>query len=103
MLDYRNHWPPDPERVKLALKIGWRCFLIGLLMFAAPSSAEGSVRFSVHIIAYLVAVVWCYFDGATAGRLHLSLLEGFVWYVIALHAYGFLTAAFGWHGLVGMF
>lgn len=77
--------PSFPDRIvlRIASELIWRTFLIGLALFIVPPFAVAPTS-EQQALAFIAAVVWCYYDGALWRRSWpTAVLEGGVWFFCA--------------------
>jgi hypothetical protein len=73
----------DPAVLRVAFEFCWRTFLIGLALFIVPPFAAAPTP-EQQAIAFIAAVVWCYYDGALwRYSWPTAVLEGAVWFFCA--------------------
>ena len=85
----------SPLILRIAAEFTWRTFLIGLALFIVPPFAvvPGGEQ---QALAFIAAVIWCYYDGALWRRSWPSaVLEGAVWFFCAAKWTQALVLLFG--------
>lgn len=76
-------------------ELAWRTGLLGIGMFLVLTD-DPLRNLRLNAIAYLVALVWCRYDGAVSrGRWGAAALEAIVWYLAAVSFARMLVLLFG--------
>ena len=73
----------------------WRGALLGTALFLSLTDDPGQ-NLRHNLISYIVALVWCYYDGAAAHRRwSVAWLEGLLLHLIGVAVGNLLTLIFG--------
>lgn len=76
--------PEGPTHLQFVKELAWRTGLLGLGMFLVLTD-DPARNLRLNALTYLVALVWCRYDGALArGRWGAASLEAIVWYLAAV-------------------
>lgn len=84
-----------PEGMQTAGRMLWRAVLIGLVLYLSLTE-DRYVNLERNVIAYIIAFVWCYYDGLFATRRwSIAWIEAIFLHLMVVQVGNLLTFAFG--------
>jgi len=76
--------PGRPTHLQLMKELAWRTGLLGIGLFLVLTD-DPSRNLRMNVLAYVVALVWCRYDGALShGRWGAAAFEAIVWYIASV-------------------
>lgn len=90
-----------PASARAAAAMMWRATLIGIVLYLSLSD-DRYLNLQRNLIAFIVAFVWCYYDGVlTKRRWSFAWIEAVFLHLMVVQVGNLLTFAFGspWHSV----
>lgn len=84
-----------PASARTATAIIWRAMLIGVVLYVSLSD-DRYLNLQRNLVAFIVAFVWCYYDGLFARRRWSAVwIEAVLLHLIVVQTGNLLAFAFG--------